>query len=83
MILTRALGVGPDVSVDAVRRAVAAGDVLMLCSDGLFTHVTHDEIATRLLEGSRPQETVDELLELALARGGADNVSVVVAEVCA
>jgi protein phosphatase len=82
-ILTRALGVGPAVQVDAVRRPVAPGDVLLLCSDGLFTHVSDDEIGSRLLSGSTPQDTADELLELALSRGGADNVSVVVAEVSA
>ena len=83
MILTRALGVGPEVQVDAVRRPVAPGDVLLLCSDGLFTHVPDDEIGSLLLAGNSPQATVDELLELALTRGGEDNVSVVVAEVCA
>lgn len=83
MILTRALGVGPDVPVDAVRRPVEPGDVVLLCSDGLFTHVSDDEIGALLLSENDPQATVDELLELALSRGGADNVSVVVAEVCA
>jgi protein phosphatase len=81
MILTRALGVGPDVQVDAVRRPVAPGDLLLLCSDGLFTHVPDDEIGSLLLSGSSPEKAVDELLELALSRGGEDNVSVVVAEV--
>lgn len=82
-ILTRALGVGPDVQVDTVRRPVASGNVLLLCTDGLFTHVSDDEIASRMLSGSGPQSTADELLELALSRGGQDNVSVVVAEVSA
>lgn len=43
--------------------------------------MSDDEIGSRLLSGGDPQATVDELLELALARGGTDNVSVVVAEV--
>ena len=81
-ILTRALGVGPDVQVDAVRRPVEPGDVLLLCSDGLFNLVPDDEIGSALLSGREPQATADELLELALSRGGTDNVSVVVAEVC-
>jgi protein phosphatase len=80
-ILTRALGVAPDVQVDAVRRPVAPGDVLLLCSDGLFNLVPDDEIGSLLLAGNEPQATADELLELALSRGGTDNVSVVVAEV--
>jgi serine/threonine protein phosphatase PrpC len=83
MILTRALGVSPDVPVDTARRPVAAGDRLLLCSDGLFIHVPDEEIGSLLLAGSDPQATVDGLVELALSRGGEDNVAVVVAEVCA
>jgi serine/threonine protein phosphatase PrpC len=44
--------------------------------------VPDDEIGFQLLSGSTAQETVDALVELALSRGGDDNVSVVVAEVC-
>jgi protein phosphatase len=82
-ILTRALGMGPGLQIDASCRPAAPGDLLLLCSDGLFNLVPDDEIGSQLVSGSTPQETVDALVELALARGGDDNVSVVVAEVCA
>jgi serine/threonine protein phosphatase PrpC len=82
-VLTRALGVGPDVPLDAVSRPVEPGDRLVLCSDGLFNHVPDDELGSLVLEGGTPQAAVDTLLELALARGGDDNLSVVVADVCA
>lgn len=82
-ILTRALGMGPGLEIDTSCRPVAPGDLLLLCSDGLFNLVPDDEIGSQLLSGRTPQETVDALVELALARGGDDNVSVVVGEVCA
>ena len=82
-ILTRALGMGPGLRIDAFCRPVAPGDLLLLCSDGLFNLVPDREIGSRLLSGSPPQETADALVELALSRGGGDNVSVVVAEICA
>ncbi|WP_448625092.1 PP2C family protein-serine/threonine phosphatase [Geodermatophilus sp. URMC 64] len=55
----------------------------MLCSDGLFNHVPDDELGALVLDGRTPQAAVDALLERAPARGGDDNLSVVVADVCA
>ncbi len=80
-ILTRALGVGPEVDVDSTTRPVAPGDRLLLCTDGLFTEVSGAQIAATLTGGGGVQETADRLVELALAAGGRDNVSVVVAQV--
>src|SRR4051794_37361029 len=62
-VLTRALGVGPVVSLDAVCRSVAPGDRLVLCSDGLFNHVPDDELGSLVLEGGTPQAAVDALLD--------------------
>ena len=80
-VLTRALGVGPEVQLDAVSRSVEPGDRLVLCSDGLFNHVPDDELALLARSESSPQAAVYALLELGLARGGEDNLSVVVADV--
>lgn len=68
-------GVQPDVFVDDLR----AGDRLVLCSDGLTRHVEPDEIA-RLVSGAEPQRAADALVDLALSRGGEDNVTVVLHE---
>src|SRR3954454_5167409 len=64
----------------ALRRVAArAGDRLLLCSDGLSDFVDEGEIAETL--ALAPRETcADRLIELALATGGRDNVSVVVAD---
>jgi protein phosphatase len=71
------------VRLDSVARPVEPGDRLVLCSDGLFNEIADDEIGSLLLEQDTPHAAADALLELALARGGRDNVSVVVADVCA
>jgi serine/threonine protein phosphatase PrpC len=81
VVLTRALGVGPEVPLDTSSRPVEPGDRLLLCSDGLFNHVPDDELSSMLLGSGSPQAAVDALLELGLARGGEDNLSVVVADV--
>jgi protein phosphatase len=82
-VLTRALGVAPDVEIDRRTVAVEKGDRVVLCSDGLFNELSGDEIVGAV-EGARdPAAIVDTLIEGAIAQGGRDNVSVVVAEVVA
>lgn len=66
-------GVQPDVFMEDLR----FGDRLVLCSDGLTRHVDADEIA-RLTADADPAAATDALVELALSRGGEDNVTVVV-----
>src|SRR3954447_15922343 len=64
VVLTRALGVGPEVPLDTSSRPVGPGDRLLLCSDGLFNHVPDDELAVLLAAGNSPQTAVDTLLDL-------------------
>ena len=66
-------GVQPDVFVEDLR----PGDRLVLCSDGLTRHVEPDEIA-RLAVAADPGAAANALVDLALERGGEDNVTVVV-----
>ncbi|MCU1459442.1 MAG: hypothetical protein JWL73_3534 [Actinomycetia bacterium] len=80
-ILTRALGVGPDVELDSFAHPAVEGDRVVVCTDGLFNEVPDDEMASLLAATKDLQATADELVELALSRGGRDNVSVVVAEI--
>lgn len=81
-VLTRALGVRPDVELDSAAYPALEGDRLLLCSDGLFNEVLDHEIGSVMAGAPDVRAASDELLELALARGGHDNISVVVAEVC-
>jgi protein phosphatase len=78
-MIYRSLGTDPTVEVDAVSHALAAGDVLVLCSDGLNNHVEDAEIARIVLEEASEERAAERLVALANQRGGKDNISVVIA----
>jgi serine/threonine protein phosphatase PrpC len=82
-VLTRALGVGPDVVIDGTTLAVEDGDRIVVCTDGLFNELSHQEIADALARDGGVASVADSLIDGAVAHGGRDNVSVVVAEVTA
>jgi serine/threonine protein phosphatase PrpC len=75
-VLARAVGVQSSVAVDGVADDVQPGDVFLLCSDGLSGTVTDEEIRDLLL-AERTAVAADQLIALALERGGPDNVTVV------
>lgn len=81
-VLTRALGAAPDVDAEAAVHTARAGDRLLVCSDGLFNEVPDAELETLMGADIDLQATADALVGVAIASGGRDNVSVVVAEVC-
>jgi protein phosphatase len=58
---------------------LADNDQLLLCTDGLTDLVTDEEIAKVLRRGAPPREGVEALVSLALARGGRDNVTAILA----
>lgn len=78
--ITRALGLDPYMTADLYELAVSAGDRLMLCSDGLYSMVADADIERILAGEGDPQACADALVEAALAGGGADNVTVIVAD---
>ena len=82
--LSRAVGIAPTVKVDVICGRPEEGDVYLLCSDGL-TKMLEDALIHDALDsfGATPEYAVDELVALANARGGRDNVTVVVAYVSA
>ena len=82
-ILTRALGVGPDVEIDRTTLTVEVGDRIVVCSDGLFNELADEEIEAALAGDQDATDIVDTLIDDAIAKGGRDNVSVVIAEVAA
>ena len=80
-VLTRVLGVPEDIEVDLTPALeVRHGDRFVLCSDGLWSVVTDPEIADTLHRGTL-ETACHELVDLANARGGPDNVSVILAHV--
>lgn len=76
-ILTRAVGVTRDLAVDQIPERMQRGDRLLLCSDGLTTMLSDDEILPLLAAGS-PEEAVWALIEEANQAGGLDNVTVAI-----
>ena len=76
-IILQALGPRPTISptIWAEGKPLRRGDILVLCSDGLYDLVDDDDIA-RIISGRDPQDACYELIERALAGGGHDNVSV-------
>ena len=77
-VLTRAVGVHATVDVELAELPVLDGDILLLCSDGLTTGVTADDILRTVHESSDPQAVSDRLVALSNAAGGADNTTVIV-----
>jgi len=78
-VVTRALGGESEVSVDVTEVELAAGDTLLLCSDGLTTMLDDGEIAKLLEAHARGalNGACEHLVSAANERGGHDNVTVV------
>ena len=80
-VLTRCLGAGDTVEVEVYPPLeLRSGDMLVLCSDGLTEHVRKSEVAQYATEPD-PEAAARGLIELANARGGHDNITVVVARI--
>ena len=80
-VLTRALGAPADtIESDTHHRDIEDGDRLLLCSDGLSAVASEDDIASTLAAAPTSAAACKALVELALARGGPDNITVIVAE---
>ncbi len=80
-IITRALGAEPSVAVDQVPLALKPGDVVLVCSDGLSTMVTQDDMVRSVTATTSLSAAADALVQAALAGGGTDNVTVILGRV--
>jgi len=80
-VITRALGAEPGVEVDVVRLVPQAGDVLLLCSDGLTGMVGDGEIGRIVGGPGTLPERARELVRAANGAGGEDNVTVVLVRI--
>ena len=77
-VVTRALGGKPDLQVDMQVHEIEPQDILLLCSDGLTTMIPDDEIARLMNETQGDiEEAAQSLVDAANARGGEDNITVV------
>ena len=78
-LITRALGVGPQVEIDFGEIVLSPGDILVLCTDGLSNYVTVDEME-EIIQNTAFYEMADALVDRALKAGGLDNVTVLLAK---
>jgi PPM family protein phosphatase len=78
-IILQALGPDPRVKVDLTHQSIRRGDVLILCSDGLSGLVRREEFASLARQHREPAALCNALIDLANARGGPDNITVVTA----
>jgi protein phosphatase len=76
-VITRSVGAAPEVQPDLFEEDSRAGDIWVLCSDGLTGYVNDDEIL-KIAGGHAPSEAARQFIELANARGGRDNITVFV-----
>ncbi|MCS7309410.1 MAG: Stp1/IreP family PP2C-type Ser/Thr phosphatase [Armatimonadota bacterium] len=80
-VITRSIGMDA-VEPDLYRVPLQAGDCLVLCTDGLTTHVSDEQIA-EVVRAYSPSAAAQRLVEMALEGGGSDNVTVIVLQVLA
>ncbi len=80
-LVTRALGVGPDVKVDYYDFYLEENDKILICSDGLSTMVDDETIREIVMLGLDIEKTVDKLICKAIEHGGEDNISIVLKDV--
>jgi protein phosphatase len=76
-VITRALGTDPEVDVDTSAVEAQPGDLFLLCSDGLTTMVSDEEILRLVAEAPTLDEAAARLVKAANSGGGEDNVTVV------
>jgi serine/threonine protein phosphatase PrpC len=76
-VITRALGTDPEVDVDSLSVAAEAGDLILLCSDGLTTMVADEEILDLVARAKSLDAAVKSLVKAANRAGGEDNVTAV------
>jgi serine/threonine protein phosphatase PrpC len=80
-VITRALGTDPNVDVDTFTVEPQAGDIFMICSDGLTTMIDDETIRRVLKERERDlDDAAKELVRLANKAGGEDNITIVAFE---
>jgi protein phosphatase len=79
-IITRALGSHDEVAVDTYAHPLAAGEVLVLCSDGLTNMISDEELLALAAQPADPEARVSELINLSNQHGGVDNISVVLVD---
>lgn len=76
--LTRCIGQPTPPEVDIITRKLEAGDRYLFCTDGVTRMIPDQELGALLAQGDDPQATLEEIVNLAVRRGGPDNATGVI-----
>src|SRR5205085_12609798 len=79
-VINRALGVEAEVDVEVKTLHVSDGVRFLLCSDGVYRHLSDEEMARVLAQFKDPQQAADELKRLVHERGADDNLTAIVVQ---
>ena len=79
-IITRAIGISENVDVDIFTETLNPGDMVVLCSDGLYPLVSNKEISDQM-QNKNLDQICKKLVDLANERGGPDNITVAIARI--
>src|SRR5205807_2796073 len=80
-VILRALGPEASVKIDTWSYPAKAGDVLLLCSDGLTSMITEEQITAILAAAGDLSQAADQLIREANEAGGRDNITVVLSRI--
>ncbi len=80
-VITRAVGVDPVVTADIFTHDTQEDDLWLICSDGLTNMVPDETLASVLKEADSDETAADELMALALEKGGTDNITFVLCRI--
>jgi protein phosphatase len=80
-VILRAVGIKKNPAVDIIRGNLFAGDIFLLCSDGLSDLVDLEIMKQHLISTLPLKQKADLLIQEANARGGKDNISVVLVQI--
>ena len=80
-MISRALGVQENVEIDQFSFNYKKGDILLLCSDGLYSMVPDDDICRILGKNESLKTKGEKLINLANKNGGEDNITVTLVKI--
>ena len=78
-VITRAVGVSPEVDIDVDIIPINEGETILICSDGLYEYISENDMLD-MIKNPDEDEPAKKLLEMANEAGGKDNITVVTVE---
>jgi len=77
-VITRAVGIQPNVHVDTLLFDLLGGDTFLLCSDGLSKHTEGSQELSQMMDNDHLESLPKQLIDVANSRGGSDNITALI-----